>query len=403
MIVTAFNPPLDDLEKTYISTAVSAGATALPVKNNNSFAALDRILVGEQGRERTDLLGVSSVSGATTITASSGTSYGHDPDEPVYRLRYDQVKFYRSTTGSTGTYSVLTTANLDFDNEEGITTYDDTSGLSTYYYKVSYYNSASTLESALSDPVLGAGYVRNSVGFLQDEILREIADEDEKTIDKTELLGYFNECSDDLQTRAKRPYDFLRTRTTLTRTAARNYIDFPTDSSGNQTMWKFDRLDYNFTDSTTSPVTDLTYTLRVISSEEFRNTYQDNTIDSTTEDDNTQIMALDTSVNRFRFWPPFETTGAAAFYLHYWKYFTQLDSEADLFETPTLRPYKLFALGKYWRKRAATDSDFMVLSDRYLGDYEREVTKLNKTNNIDGGSPKSIRFNPQDFKGNRGF
>ncbi len=402
MIITAFNPDVESLERTYLTLAESAGVTAHTVKNNDRFVADDRVMIGEMGHEKTEVVTVSSVSGGTTITTTA-TVFSHEPDDPITRLRFDRVIFYRSTTGSSGTYSSLGSVALDVDNANFITTYDDTTGLSSYFYKVSYLNSVSTLESSLSDPIPGGGYGRNTVGYMIDEVLREAQDLNEQFTDRIEILGWFNECSDDLTLRVKRPFDFLKTRTTLARVANTNYVDFPTDSNGNQTIWKFDRMDYNFVDTTTNPDTDVTYPVRVISLPEYRERFQDNTINSTTVNDEVQLISLDIAMNRFRIWPPAKTNAGAVWYMYYWKFFSTLDSEADVFETPTPRIYKLFALGKFFRKKSQTDSSQLALSDRYYADYNAEVAKLRKGDGMDAGSPKSFKFKPQDYKGNRNF
>ncbi len=400
MIITGFNPPLEDLEVTFLLTAEAAGVTTHNVKNTTSFATNDRILIGEQGTEAAEVVTITSVTDADTLVASA-TQFPHSADDPVIRLRFDQIKFYRSTTTSAGTFTLLATQNVDVNQEDFITPYDDTGGIATYYYKTSFYNSISTLESATSDPVLGGGYSRNSVGFIIDEIMRETSDDN---IDRTQVLAWFNECSDDLQVRTKRPYRFLGARTTLTRTAGQNYINFPTDSTtGNQTMWKFERLDYNFTDSTTSPVTDIIYPIRVVSLPEFRQNYQDQTTSATTEDNETKIIALDETMNRFRIWPTPLTTGAGVYYLYYWKYFSELDSEGDIFETPNPRVYKLFAIARYYLARSAGDLGYMQIYQQWNQLYEAETVRLKKFDNRDQGSPFGFKYLPQTFKGNREF
>ncbi|HEY6019608.1 MAG TPA: hypothetical protein VIY48_06795, partial [Candidatus Paceibacterota bacterium] len=65
MLIPIYCPETDDLEKTYLSNPYSAGATSLEVKNNNSFAANDRIMIGEMGQEKTEVVTVSAVSGGT--------------------------------------------------------------------------------------------------------------------------------------------------------------------------------------------------------------------------------------------------------------------------------------------------------------------------------------------------
>lgn len=398
MVITSYNSTTEQLEKTFLTQPVSAGVTSLTVKNNNKLAANDRIMVGEMGLEKTEILTVTSVSGGTAVV-SGATVFSHDADDPIYQLRFDQVKFYRSTTGSTGTYTLLTTVAMDVDNAEKITTYDDTTGVSTYYYKISYYHSISTLESSLSDPVPGTGYARNTVGYLVDEVLRLVGDDNEKITDRTEIIGWMNDCSDDMLSRAVRPYSFLHTRTTLTRTIATNTIAFPVDSSGNETMWKFDRMDYAFTDTSVTPNTTNTYTLEVLAPEEFRNRFQSGLIDSTTENDQTTYMAIDDAVNLFRFQAPFKTTQAAAFYLYFWKFFTNLDTLGDAFETPTIRPYRTYVLWQFYLKKSSRDVLVKQMADSYEQQYVTEVSRLSGNNRKDVGSPRSFTYLPQTKAG----
>ncbi len=174
MLITAFNPLLDELEKTYLSSAESAGVTVHTVKNASDFTNTDRIQIGTGGHEKTEIVSTSATT-ATTITTGP-TLYPHDANSPVTRLRYDKVKIYRSTDGSDGTYSLLATVDIDVDQAELTTAYDDTTGLSSYFYKVSYFHSLSTLESSLSDPIPGTGYDRGTVGYFIDQFITEVGD-----------------------------------------------------------------------------------------------------------------------------------------------------------------------------------------------------------------------------------
>lgn len=387
MLLTLLNPETADLEKSYLNASYSTGITTIVVKNSDRFAVDDRLMIGEMGQEKTEVVTVTAVSGQTLTT--SATEFSHEADTPVYKLRFDQARFYRSTTTSTGTYTLLDTVDLDVDNANLSTLYDDTSGLTSYYYKMTVYHSISTLESAFSDPIGGSGWRRDQVGNIIDEILQEVSDNNEQHVTRNELLGYFNDVNDDLQGASARPYDFLRTRTAFTRTADTNYIDFPVDSDGRETMWKFDRMDYNYIDSDTD--TDMTYTLRVIPEEEFRNTYQDNTVSATSEDDYIQVISLDTAMNRFRFAPRASTTAANAFYLYYWKYFTQIDSEGDIIETPTAKIYKLYCKAMYYTKRSTVEFSHANTAGGFMQQYEMEKRKLQMANRRDVGTPRSFR------------
>lgn len=403
MLIPVFNPEITDYEKSYLADDYTVGVTTVNVKNNERFAANDRIMIGEMGQEKTEIVTVSAVDSSNDTGLTIGaTQFPHSADEPVIVLQFDQVKYYRSTTGSSGTYNSLATVALDVDNDTLQTVYDDTAGLSTYYYKVSFYHSIDAVESALSDPIPGGGWLRDQVGHIIDEVLQELSDLQEQHVTRGEVIGYFNDVNDDLVIDRAKPYEFLHSRTTLTRTANRNYIDFPADSNGRQTMWKFDRMDYNFTDTTTDPDTDNTSTITTIGMDEFRNRYPDNTISAaTTSDAKPAHMTLDTSVKRFRFSHPAATTASNVFYLHFWKFFDVIDSEGDQIETPTPKIYKLYIKGMYYRKRAVTEPSYNAVADRYFADYLVEKNKYKSVDRLDAGTPRGFRPRSTVYKGYR--
>lgn len=397
MILQFFNPDTDDLEKSYLSNSYAVGTTSIQIKNNDRFAVNDRVMLGEMGQEKTEVVTVSAVNADGNTVTIGATVFAHSADDPIYKLRFDQVKFYRSTTTSTGSYSVISTQNIDVDNANLTTIYDDTTGTTSYFYKMTAYHSISTLESAFSDVIGGSGWRREQVGNIIDEILQEVGDINEVHVSRQELLGYFNDVNDDLQMGRSKPFDFLHSRTTVTQTIAQSYINFPTDTNGKQTMWKFDYMDYNYKDSTTTPATDITYTLKVMPEPEFRNSFSDNTVSSTTESDSIEFMTLDTAVNRFRFDHPFLTTNSVL-YLHYWKYFSVIDSEGDIIETPSPRIYKLYCKGMYFQKKAQSDLTLGATAQKYLQDYSIEKVHYNGHSRKDQGSPRVFRPRSTNYK-----
>ena len=313
MKINVLNPDVSNYEKSYLTNPYSIGATSISVNNANRFAVNDRIMLGEMGTETAEIVTVSAVGADNTTLTIGATLYAHSADEPVTVMTFDQVRFYRSTDGGVN-YSIITTQALDVDNASLQTIYDDTTGATSYYYKFTFYHSVSTLESADSDVIKGTGWRRRQAGYIINEFLQEVGDQAEQHIDRSEVIGWFGDVHDDLITNVSKPYSFLYTRTTLTRTLNRNYIDYPTDSNGDETMWKFDRMDYNLLDTTTDPDTDDTDTIDVMPIKEFRNAYPDNTVSSATvSDDKPAFMALDESVNRFRFSHPAETIRPTCF------------------------------------------------------------------------------------------
>lgn len=390
MILTLLNPETTDLEKSYLSNAYSVGATSIVVKNSNRFIINDRIMIGEMGSEKTEVVTVSAVSADGMTLTVGATLFSHESGSPVYQLRFDSARFYRATSLA-GAYTLISTQSMDVDNANLSTLYDDTAGVTSNYYKMTAYHSISGLESAFSDIIGGGGWRREQVGNIIDEVLAEVSDLGEEHMTRSEMLGYFNDVNDDLKLDKTKPYDFLHTRMSLSRTIGLSYIDFPTDTNGKQLMWKFDRMDYNFKDPTTTPVTDDTYTLNVLPAAYFRNKYGDNTIDVTTESDFITEMTLDTSVDRFRFNCPALTSATNVLFLHYWSNFTDITSEGDIIQTPTPKIYKMYIKSVYYAKRAVTEFAHIQSQQLWDGKYQQEKARYKATNRKDAGTPRSMR------------
>ena len=153
--------PLEDIvlgEKTTLNTDEASGQSTLSVSNHQGLTTDDYIIIGEIGSETAELKKISSTStssGAHTVTIDIVTSFEHYNDESITKVRYNQRKFYRSST-ETGTYSHLSAegspVTIQVDAPEG-TEFEDSSGTSTSWYKATYYNSTTSSESSLDDAV----------------------------------------------------------------------------------------------------------------------------------------------------------------------------------------------------------------------------------------------------------
>lgn len=280
MIITLQNPTIDGLEKTYLSQSYNFGTTSIEVKNNQQFSGNQRVLLGEPGLAYSEVVttGNPGVNG-TTIPIST-TLYSHEADTPVYLLQFDQAKFYKSTTGINGTYVLLPNCpiNLDFTSEDLETVYNDNNAVTGNYYQITVYNSITDIESAFTDPIPAiTGWARNQAGYLIDQMYEELSDVNEDNLTRDEMYGYINEVNDDLIMQVVRPYNFLYTRQVFGREGGANTLAWPVDDAGNNAMWKFDRMDYNYVDNTTTPTTNVTSTVPVVDIAYFRNRWIQNT------------------------------------------------------------------------------------------------------------------------------
>lgn len=388
MKLYAPNPLTDKLEKSYLSNSYSAGVTSIDVRNNDRFTVGKKVMIGEMGHERTEIVTINTVnSNGTGLTLSAATVFPHDADAAVYVLKYDKARFYRSTTGLDGGYTQLgTDQTLDVDNATLQTMYDDLAGLATYYYKVSFYSTADSTETDLSDPIAGSGYPAGTAGNLLNEFFEEVGDTQQQNMTVNEALGLMNEVNDDLTSQSRRPYRFLKTSATLSTTAGLSRIQIPAN------LLKFDRLIFTNTNQ------QRTDAYRRISMDEMQYINFDNTF---WPSDDLTYVAIDEASNELVLFPTPSTTALNSIKLYYWKKFTRITSLASAVETPNTRVYKMFLLGRYYRKRAIKEPNFLNLSDRFLQDYNTEIVKLQRMNKLDMGTPMSFKPDTRTSNGMR--
>lgn len=381
MVVVGYNPSVENLEKSYLNADFAAGVTTLSVRNTDNFADNDFLLVGAPGSENAEIVQVgAAVSDENDITVGA-TSFPHSASDPVYVLRYNQIKFYRSTTTIDGSYSNVATVGIDVDNKEGKTLYDDATGLSSYFYKISFYNSESTVESSLSDPIPGSGYARTQVGSVVNDFLTEVGDLQQEYMTVPQIVSLMNEVNDDIIGQSRKPYRFLETSATASLVADSDRVALPTD------LWKLDRVKYTSTDVAGSIITKV---IPIISIEEMEyNKYRENDIAATLVDD-VHELAIDNTTNELVVYPTPTSAGTDVFTIYYYAGMGTFDSLSDSVQTPNPRLYKLFLLGRYYRIRAQKESSFLNLSDRYINDYNTEIVKLQRAQKVDVGSTMSM-------------
>lgn len=389
MKVTAYNPSVANLEKSYLSAPYVVGTTAIKVRNNDRFSDGDRVMLGHPGHERTEIVTASSINADKVSITVGATKFPHDANDPIYKLTYDQIKFYRSTTGISGTYNVLTTVDIDVDNSSLKTIVDDSSGLSSYYYKVSFYNSVTTTESALSDPIAGSGYARTQVGYIVNEFLQEISDPQQEYITIPQIIGLLNECNDDLMTQNRRPYRFLRGRATANTTTDSRRVPLPDD------LIAFDKVKYNYVFGGT----DRSDNIEIISLEEFEYYNWDNN-PPVNMSNAVYYAAIDDVTNELVLAPTISTGESDVIEFTYWKKFDEITSLSDTIQTPNPRIYKLFLLGRFYLKRGTKDRSFLSVAQQYMQDYGTEVVKMQRAYRVDVGTPMGMK---PDMRNSRGL
>lgn len=392
MKVTAYNPEVDHLEKAYIASYADAGATSLVLTNNNGFSNTDKILIGRMGQERSEIGTISgAISGNTNITVSA-TDFPHNVDDPVYKLEWDQIKFYRATSIS-GTYSSIATVDIDVDNEEGVTTYDDSGWDSSYYYKIAYYNSVTTNESELSDPIAATGYEELTAGDVIERHVRRVRDHGYAVLSEQEYLDIMDEVNKDLITQARKPWDFLKRSTTLSTTASQGYVSLSTITR----LWKINFVTYDYLHGGTNRTWSFEKTgdrqNHVLSHKEFINRYENG---NWTDSDDIRDIAFDRENDRILIGPSPATSRTNVLTVHYWKDFDPINSLGDIIETPNYLIYLYKMRAEFYYAKAETDGSFYKLAKEWETKYGAEIIKMQRYNKIDAGSS-------EQFKGPKGY
>jgi len=169
MIIKTLNNLQDSSPRTFLSTTVNSGGTQLAVKNINGFSPDWGIQIGETGQEQSEMaiIGAAALSDGT-LNLTSALRFEHPEDTPIYSVKFSQVIFKRSTTGTAGTATGIGTVTIQADSQ--FTQYDDTSGVSNYAYKTTFYNPVLAVESSESDWTTSSGYTPYSLYKLRDRI-----------------------------------------------------------------------------------------------------------------------------------------------------------------------------------------------------------------------------------------
>lgn len=374
MLITAHNPETKNAEKTYLTQPVSSGDTVLNVLNSDNFSVNDFVLIGEMGREKSEVVQVSAVTDSSITTGA--TSFAHSADDPIHKMRFNQIRFYRSTDGVDGSYSVIATLDVDVDNADKTTKYDDDTATTSYFYKTAFYNSQTTTESSLSDPVQATGYDYDTVGAVVDETVRYLGDKNYIVMSPTEYIDIINDVGRDIMRNTRKPLRFLKTSTTLDTVKDQDYVDLPAD------FWKYDYVEYTHTVG----ANDNTYIVDTTGTDFFANLQGRDT----STNDRLERVHIDIADNRLYLYPTPRTSQTGKIKLHYYKKFTRVDSMGDKLDLKDTNIYKLKMTERFYALKTAEDHNFQVLKDDAKADYSIELQKLKRENKVEVGGAKNF-------------
>lgn len=373
MIVTSWNPETDDLEKTFLTATVQKGTTVLPNQNTNRFAVNDFILIGDMGEEQAELAKISAVNPNNEITIDPGLKFSHTSDTPVYRMRYDKVHFLSSTSAD-GSYSLLEEVDIDVDNKDLQTTYQDVLGTGSSFYKTRYYNSQTSEESVLSDYISAEGYNKVSIGKVIEAVVRRVKDVGYSVLTSEVYLDIANEVNDDIESQSERPYGFMRKPVLLNRVAGQGTIDLPED------YFKFYDLEY----TNTVGQIPRTERLKPMSAENFSGQHD------IAQSDYVRAITIDEVAKTLLLKPIPRTNGMGAYKLRYYAQLAEFEDLSQEVQTPNTLIYRYKFLAEWYGAKAETDPSYGALSTKYEQKYGNELMKLQRSNRKDVGTDRSF-------------
>jgi len=220
-VIKAEHPDMSYVAKTRLGASVSAAEVTHTVVNNNKFTADDYVLFENLAEEKAELRKIASISGNTTIVTDA-LAFGHVKDTPIRFIPYNKVIFY-TATGEEATYAARNTASLAVDSD--FTYYDYTSGSSSTWAKIRYYNEQGTSYSEFSDAVQFSGYKSGSLQYLIDAVRRTTRTEDKSIVSDDELKDCFNDFANEIA--SERNWQFLETNNTDSLEAGVQGYDLP--------------------------------------------------------------------------------------------------------------------------------------------------------------------------------
>lgn len=202
MILKTRNTLDINVPKTFLATSLASGTNVLAWTNPTGFQASWAIQIGKTGEEQTEvvLLSTSAPSG-TLGTLTANTLYAHPTDTPVYAIKYDQVVFESSSSGTAGTATPITNGTITYQADNTFTQFDYTSGVTTDAYRSRYRNSVSGSTTTQSDWITPTGFSFFSLASLRKRIRDKLWNsqylEDDAVVD-----NWINEWKDEMSNEA---------------------------------------------------------------------------------------------------------------------------------------------------------------------------------------------------------
>lgn len=181
-------------EHSYLSTNYASGVSTFIVSSADVFADNDYLLLGEWGSESSEIVQINGTPNTTTqaIILESATKFAHSESTKVSIVKYNQVRFYRTTTA---TFSISTplTGYVDIQADDFYTRYYDTTNSTGFAWYI-FYNSTTAINSSNSNAIPYADFGENSVKKIFDQFDSMSNTKEVSLISSQEKYSWLNEA-----------------------------------------------------------------------------------------------------------------------------------------------------------------------------------------------------------------
>ena len=147
VLLEGLNYDYSGQERTFLKDKVGVGSTTLKVDNTEGFAD-DDYLVIDAGKETAEIIRINATVASNDTLTITATKFVHQENAKVFRLPYNQMKFYECATVD-GTYVLISGATVEMTFATKYTNF--TGGTADYYYKRVFYNATSTAVSPIAE------------------------------------------------------------------------------------------------------------------------------------------------------------------------------------------------------------------------------------------------------------
>lgn len=194
MIIQVHNNLQENTPKTYLSSTAAAGTTVYAVRNTGGFTSQYAIQIGEVGEEFSEVL-IGTVTNVGTITGPA-SNFEHPADTPIYNIKFNQVVFQKSTTGTAGSATSITDGTVTYQADSLFTQFDDPAAVSADAFRTRFRNSALGSQTGQSDWQVPTGFTFYALAKLRERIKEKLWNGDYLT--NSMVDNWVNEWKDEM-------------------------------------------------------------------------------------------------------------------------------------------------------------------------------------------------------------